>query len=295
MTPSYVGVNEFDRLISDAANYRVIWHIIYEAASSISRAFKEFNPCIVLIVGQQKEFEGKKLVPTTKEGSKLVKSEDEKQKNEALKEKFEGQCKVMNVVLSDKVKKVVISNRVVDFLCCLVIGEYSWKSNMDEKLQVQFQEDTSAATITDFKMSCSSLLYIPIFELKIASFFGDRTTIMQHPGNELEGDVLRTLETLVALDFLVLGECQVLAQIKQVVKVARGVRRRALEGDIFLEGVMSYFEVKHIFLTVNCQQITFYHLLGSEEQLFRDHLVFGHIVEMQGLFEKVKLQRTIHD
>ncbi|KAL4332022.1 hypothetical protein GQ457_07G011210 [Hibiscus cannabinus] len=229
MTPSYVGVNESDRLISDASKYRVIWHIIYEAASSISRAFEEFNPCIILIVGQQKEFEGKKLVPTTKEGSKLVKSEDEKQKNEALKEKFE------------------------------VIDEYSWTSNMDEKLRVQFQEDTSPATITDFKMSCSSLLYIPIFELKIASLFGDRTAIMQHPGNELEGDVLRTLETLVALDFLVLGEGQVLAQIKQVVKVARGVigdRRRALEGDIFLEGGMSYFE-------------------------------------MQGLFEKVKLQRTI--
>ncbi|KAL4377095.1 hypothetical protein GQ457_02G034960 [Hibiscus cannabinus] len=102
MTPSYVGVNESDRLISDAAKYRVIWYIIYEAASSISRAFEEFNPCIILIVGQQKEFEGKKLVPTTKEGSKLVKSEDEKQKNEALKEKFE------------------------------VIDEYSWTSNMDE-------------------------------------------------------------------------------------------------------------------------------------------------------------------
>ncbi|KAK8485503.1 hypothetical protein V6N12_025008 [Hibiscus sabdariffa] len=124
-----------------------------QATSSISRAFEEFNPCIVLIVGQHKEFEGKKLVPTTKEGSKLVKSEDEKQKNEALKEKFEA--------------------------------------------------------------------------------------IMQHPGNELEGDVLRTLKALVARGVI-------------------GARRRVLEGDFFLEGGMSYFE-------------------------------------MQGLFEKVKLQRTIRD
>ncbi|KAK8563849.1 hypothetical protein V6N13_005928 [Hibiscus sabdariffa] len=64
--------------------------------------------------------------------------------------------------------------------------------------------------------------------------------------------------------------------------------KSAIEGDIFLEGDMSYFEVKLIFLTVYCQQITFYHLLDSEEQLVRDHHVFGHIVEMKGLFEKVK-------
>ncbi|KAL4280909.1 hypothetical protein GQ457_03G009640 [Hibiscus cannabinus] len=80
MTPSYVGVNESDRLISDAAKYRVIWHTIYEADSSISQEFEEFNPGTVLIVGQQKKFEGKKRVPATKEGSKLDKSEDEKQK-----------------------------------------------------------------------------------------------------------------------------------------------------------------------------------------------------------------------
>ncbi|GFY99307.1 heat shock protein 81-3 [Actinidia rufa] len=41
-------------------------------------------------VGQLKEFEGKKLVSATKEGLKLDESEDEKQKKEALKEKFEG-------------------------------------------------------------------------------------------------------------------------------------------------------------------------------------------------------------
>ncbi|KAK9008277.1 hypothetical protein V6N11_075177 [Hibiscus sabdariffa] len=87
-----------------------------QADSSISQEFKEFNPGTVLIVGQQKKFKGKKRVPATKEGSKLDKSEDEKQKNEALKEKFE------------------------------------------------------------------------------------------HPGKEWEGGVLTTLETLVALDFLVLGE-----------------------------------------------------------------------------------------
>ncbi|KAJ0768693.1 Heat shock protein 83 [Helianthus annuus] len=44
-------------------------------------------------VGQLKEFEGKKLVSATKEGLKLEETEDEKAKQEALKEKFEGLCK----------------------------------------------------------------------------------------------------------------------------------------------------------------------------------------------------------
>ncbi|KAJ0593626.1 Heat shock protein 83 [Helianthus annuus] len=43
-------------------------------------------------VGQLKEFEGKKLVSATKEGLKLEETEDEKAKQEALKEKFEGLC-----------------------------------------------------------------------------------------------------------------------------------------------------------------------------------------------------------
>ncbi|KAK8665765.1 hypothetical protein V6N13_005927 [Hibiscus sabdariffa] len=80
----------------------------------------------------------------------------------------------MNVVLGDKVEKVVISDRVVDSLCCLVA----------------------------------------------ASFFGDHTIILKHPEKEWACGVLRTLETLAALDYLVLGKGQIFAQVKQVVKVA---------------------------------------------------------------------------
>ncbi|KAE8673568.1 Heat shock cognate protein 80 [Hibiscus syriacus] len=82
-------------------------------------------------VGQLKEFEGKKLVSATKEGLKLDESEDEKQKKEALKEKFEGPCKVIKDVLGDKVEKVVVSDCVVDSPCCLVTGEYGWTANME--------------------------------------------------------------------------------------------------------------------------------------------------------------------
>ncbi|KAK8481589.1 hypothetical protein V6N12_008196 [Hibiscus sabdariffa] len=57
------------------------------------------------VIRQLKEFEGKKLVSTTKKGLKLDESEDEKRRREALKDKFAGLCKVIKDVLGDKVEK----------------------------------------------------------------------------------------------------------------------------------------------------------------------------------------------
>ncbi|GJX49389.1 heat shock cognate protein 80 [Tanacetum coccineum] len=57
---------------------------------------------------------------STKDGQTRLKgvwdntSQDEKAKQEALKEKFEGLCKVMKDVLGDKVEKVVVSDRVIN-------------------------------------------------------------------------------------------------------------------------------------------------------------------------------------
>ncbi|KAM7499031.1 hypothetical protein LguiA_023445 [Lonicera macranthoides] len=96
-------------------------------------------------VGQLKEFEGKKLVSATKEGLKLEETEDEKKKQEALKEKFEGLCKVIKDVLGDKVEKVVVSDRVVDSPCCLVTGEYGWTANMERIMKAQALRDSSMA------------------------------------------------------------------------------------------------------------------------------------------------------
>ncbi|XP_010552350.1 PREDICTED: heat shock protein 90-2 [Tarenaya hassleriana] len=96
-------------------------------------------------IGQLKEFEGKKLVSATKEGLKLDETEDEKQKKEALKEKFEGLCKVIKDVLGDKVEKVIVSDRVVDSPCCLVTGEYGWTANMERIMKAQALRDSSMA------------------------------------------------------------------------------------------------------------------------------------------------------
>jgi molecular chaperone HtpG len=94
-------------------------------------------------IGQLKEFEGKKLVSATKEGLKLDESEDEKKKQEELKEKFEGLCKVIKEVLGDRVEKVIVSDRVVDSPCCLVTGEYGWTANMERIMKAQALRDSS--------------------------------------------------------------------------------------------------------------------------------------------------------
>ncbi|XP_059277355.1 heat shock cognate protein 80-like [Lycium ferocissimum] len=96
-------------------------------------------------VGQLKEFEGKKLVSATKEGLKLDETEDEKKRQEELKAKFEGLCKVIKDVLGDKVEKVVVSDRVVDSPCCLVTGEYGWTANMERIMKAQALRDSSMA------------------------------------------------------------------------------------------------------------------------------------------------------
>ncbi|KAA3471532.1 heat shock protein 83 [Gossypium australe] len=115
-------------------------------------------------VGQLKEFEGKKLVSATKEGLKLDESEDEKKKKEALKEKFEGLCKVIKDVLGDKVEKVVVSDRVVDSPCCLVTGEYGWTANMERIMKAQALRDNSMAGYMSSKKTMEINPENPIME-----------------------------------------------------------------------------------------------------------------------------------
>ena len=93
-------------------------------------------------VQQLKEFDGKKLKSTTKEGLDLS-DEDEKIKLEELKAEFEPLTKLMKEVLGDKVEKVIVSDRIVHCPHVLRTSEYGWSANMECIMKAQALFDNS--------------------------------------------------------------------------------------------------------------------------------------------------------
>merc|ERR1712029_9538 len=100
------------------------------------------DPVDEYAVQQLKEFEGKKLKSTTKEGLD-VDDEDDKKKLEELKAEFEPLTKLMKEVLGDKVEKVLVSSRIVDSPCVLTTSEYGWSANMERIMKAQALRDNS--------------------------------------------------------------------------------------------------------------------------------------------------------
>jgi molecular chaperone HtpG len=100
------------------------------------------EPIDEYVVQQLKEFDGKKLKSTTKEGLDID-DEDEKKKMEELKAEFEPLTKLMKEVLGDKAEKVVVSDRVVDSPCVLTTSEYGWSANMERIMKAQALRDSS--------------------------------------------------------------------------------------------------------------------------------------------------------
>merc|ERR1712194_752207 len=96
-------------------------------------------------VQQLKEFDGKKLKSTTKEGLDID-DEDEKKKIEECKAEFEPLTKLMKEVLGDKVEKVQVSNRMADSPCVLTTSEYGWSANMERIMKAQAMRDTSTSS-----------------------------------------------------------------------------------------------------------------------------------------------------
>merc|ERR1712162_22620 len=100
------------------------------------------DPIDEYAVQQLKEFDGKKLKSTTKEGLD-IEDEDEKKKIEELKAEFEPLTKLMKEVLGDKVEKVLISSRMADSPCVLTTSEYGWSANMERITKAQALRDNS--------------------------------------------------------------------------------------------------------------------------------------------------------
>merc|ERR1712194_189012 len=100
------------------------------------------DPIDEYCVQQLKEYEGKKLVSVTKEGLNLE-DEEEQKVLEEQKAAYEGLCKLIKEVLSDKVEKVTISNRVSDSPCVLVTSEFGWSANMERIMKAQALRDSS--------------------------------------------------------------------------------------------------------------------------------------------------------
>merc|ERR1712079_680808 len=94
------------------------------------------DPIDEYAVQQLKEFDGKKLKSTTKEGLDID-DEDEKKKFEELKAEFEPLTKLMKEVLGDKTEKVVVSSRMADSPCVLTTSEHGWSANMERIMKAQ--------------------------------------------------------------------------------------------------------------------------------------------------------------
>merc|ERR1719310_1292114 len=100
------------------------------------------DPIDEYAVQQLKEFDGKKLKSTTKEGLDIA-DEDEKKKTEELKAEFEPLTKLMKEVLGDKTEKVIVSDRMADSPCVLTTSEYGWSANMERIMKAQALRDNS--------------------------------------------------------------------------------------------------------------------------------------------------------
>ncbi|VDL90737.1 unnamed protein product [Schistocephalus solidus] len=137
-------------------NQKDIYYITGESKEAVANsAFTEvlkkrglevlymLDPIDEYAVTQLREYDGKKLVCVTKEGLELPEDEESKKKFEELKTEFEPTCAKIKEILSDKVEKVTLSNRLLTSPCCIVTSTFGWSANMERIMKAQALRDSS--------------------------------------------------------------------------------------------------------------------------------------------------------
>nr|VZI32430.1 unnamed protein product [Spirometra erinaceieuropaei] len=137
-------------------NQKDIYYITGESKEAVANsAFTEvlkkrglevlymLDPIDEYAVTQLREYDGKKLVCVTKEGLELPEDEESKKKFEELKTEFEPTCTKIKEILSGKVEKVTISNRLLTSPCCIVTSTFGWSANMERIMKAQALRDSS--------------------------------------------------------------------------------------------------------------------------------------------------------
>ena len=116
---------------------------------------------------QLNEFEGKKFKNITKENLDLPLTEEEKEQEKEKQKEFKDLCGKMEDILDDKVKSVIISNRLNDSPCCIVTGEHAWSANMERIMKAQtLKNDSMMGYMTSNKIMEINIDNPVIIELK---------------------------------------------------------------------------------------------------------------------------------
>ncbi|XP_027193673.1 heat shock protein 90 Gp93 [Dermatophagoides pteronyssinus] len=99
------------------------------------------------------EYEGKKFQNVAKDGLDLSsQSERTKEKQEQLDKEFEPLKKWFQDLLTEKVSKVVVSQRLHESPCALVASQFGWTGNM-ERLALSNAHSKSQDTMRDYYLS----------------------------------------------------------------------------------------------------------------------------------------------
>ncbi|KAH9417544.1 hypothetical protein DERP_014864 [Dermatophagoides pteronyssinus] len=122
-------------------------HIYYIAGTSLDEVSR--SP----FVEPLPEYEGKKFQNVAKDGLDLSsQSERTKEKQEQLDKEFEPLKKWFQDLLTEKVSKVVVSQRLHESPCALVASQFGWTGNM-ERLALSNAHSKSQDTMRDYYLS----------------------------------------------------------------------------------------------------------------------------------------------